>query len=59
MSDIEGASFGVALKLSDEQDPLHLVPSNEDDTSLTYTDKGWFNGRAARKPPRRIVSTTL
>ena len=50
---IEGASFGAALKLTDAiKTRFTWFHSNEDDTSLTYTDKGWFNGQGGQVTPK-------
>ncbi len=41
----EGANFGVAWKITDAiRTSLNWFHANEDDTSLTYSDKAWFNG---------------
>jgi TonB-dependent receptor len=46
---IEGANLGVALRLSDAiKTQLTWFHSNEDDTSLTYSDKAWFNGQGGQ-----------
>lgn len=49
---IEGANFGVALKLTDAiKTQFSWFHSNEDDTSLTYSDKAWFNGQGGQVTP--------
>jgi iron complex outermembrane recepter protein len=46
---IEGANFGVALKLTDAvKTQFTWFHSNEDDTSFTYSDKAWFNGQGGQ-----------
>lgn len=41
-----GASFGVAAKITDSiTSNLNWFYSREQDTSLSYTDKVWFNGQ--------------
>jgi iron complex outermembrane recepter protein len=41
-----GASFGVAVKISDAiTSNLNWFYSREQETSLSYTDKVWFNGQ--------------
>lgn len=59
---IEGANFGVALKLTDAvKTQFTWFHSNEDDTSFTYSDKAWFNGAGGKvtdaTPPPGIDPT--
>ena len=49
---VEGANFGVALKLTDAiKTRFTWFHSNEDDTSLTYSNKAWFNGEGGQVTP--------
>ena len=43
---IYGASFGVAAKVTDAiTSRLDWFYSHEDDVTIDYTDKAWFNGQ--------------
>jgi TonB-dependent receptor len=49
---IEGANFGASLKITDAiTTRFTWFHSNEDDTSLTYSDKAWFNGQGGQVTP--------
>ena len=46
-----GSSLGIAAKLTDSiTTHLNWFYSREDDTSLTYSDKVWFNGSGTAAP---------
>jgi TonB-dependent receptor len=46
-----GSSLGIAAKLTDSiTTHLNWFYSREDDTSLTYSDKAWFNGSGTSAP---------
>jgi iron complex outermembrane recepter protein len=49
---IQGGNLGVAFQVTDSiKTNLTWFHSTEDDTSITYTDKAWFNGAGGLTTP--------